>query len=170
MQMRKYEPKKIFQNFVFWVLTNNLTSSIIILPKGKEQKKQEGKTMKIKLTAEMKRLITVAEMPIVNKLIAAMKEDDSDPKEYAKMAARIAAGKNDATVLEASAEVATNWRVWDRCFDGSEHFDVWITFTAYADDCFVMGGAYLTDIWQITGENNDEIRSHMFIRKFAEIK
>lgn len=125
--------------------------------------------MKIKLTADVKKVITVAEMPIVNQLIKTMKEDESDPKDYAKMAAVVATGNNCVTILEASAEVAKNERVWERHFDGSEDFDVWVNFTAYAGNCFVIGGAYLSDIWEITGRNNAEILDRMFIRKFVEV-
>lgn len=127
--------------------------------------------MKITLTADMKKVITVSEMPTVNILIKAMKEDETDVKEYAAMAARVAAGTNRVTILEASAEVAKNERVWNGMFNDSEDFDVWVKFTAYAGDCFVMGGAYLSDIWNITGWDWDkEIREHMYIRKFVETK
>lgn len=128
--------------------------------------------MKISITAEAKKYITVAEMPAVHKVIEAMKEDTCTAKDYAELAARIASGCNSVKVLEAKAEVAGNCRVHDRFCEGSAQFDIWITFTAIVDggfDGFIMGGAYLTDIWDCTPDNADEIRAHMFIRKFTEV-
>ena len=126
--------------------------------------------MKVQFTSEMKKVVTVAEMPAVNKVIEAMKDYESTVKEYAEMAARIASGCNAVKVLEASAEVAGNCRVWDAIADGSERFDVWVNFTAFTDSGFVIGGAYITDLWQYSVDNRDEICSHMFIRKFTETK
>lgn len=129
--------------------------------------------MKVTLTAEMKKIITIAEMPAVNKVIRYAKEDDLTVKEYAEMAARIASGNNSVKVLEASAEIAGNCRVHDWYDYGSEHFDIWVNFTAIIDNGFggiIMGGAYVTDIHASTGYNSEELRSHMYIRKFAETK
>lgn len=129
--------------------------------------------MKVTLTAEMKKIITIAEMPAVNKVIAVMKDDTSTAKEYAELAARIASGTNNVKVLEASAEIAKSCRCWNNIDEGTADIDVWFTFTAIIDDGFggfIMGGAYLTDLWAATGKNDAELRSHMYIRKFTETK
>lgn len=129
--------------------------------------------MKATITADMKKIITIADMPAVNKVIYAVKEDSNTAKEYAEQAARIASGNNNVKVLEADAKITYNIRVWDGIADGSGHWDVWFDFTAIIDggfDGIIMGGAYLTDIWQATGENNEELREHMYIRKFIESK
>ena len=129
--------------------------------------------MKVTLTAEMKKIITVSEMPAVNKVIRYAKEDDLTVKEYAEMAARIASGNNIVKVLEASAEIAGNCRIHDWYDNGSEHFDIWVNFTAIIDNGFggiIMGGAYVTDIHASTGDNSEELRHHMYIRKFTETK
>lgn len=129
--------------------------------------------MKVTITAEMKKVITVAEMPAVSKVIEAMKCDSTTAKEYAEQAARIASGINSVKVLEASAEIAKNCRICDHIDEGTSDIDVWFNFTAVIDDGFggiIMGGAYLTDIWQAASDNLHEIRQHMYIRKFAEIK
>lgn len=126
--------------------------------------------MKVQFTSEMKKVVTVYEMPAVRKVIEYMKDDESTVKEYAKMASRIASGCNTVKVLEASARIAANRRVWDAIADGSEKFDVWIEFTAFADNGFVMGGVYITDLWECTSDNHDEIRNRMYIRKFTETK
>ena len=129
--------------------------------------------MKVSITKEMKKVITIADMPAVRKVIESMKDDTCTVKEYAETAARIASGNNDVKVLECSAEIAGNCRVWDHFGNGTEHYDVWINFTAIIANGFggiIMGGAYLSDIWQATGDNDEELREHMYIRKFTETK
>lgn len=126
--------------------------------------------MKVAFTNEMKKVVTVAEMHAVRKVIEYMNEDEWTAKEYAGMAARIASGCNTVKVLEASARIAANRRAWNAFADGSDRFDVWVEFTAFTDDGFVMGGTYITDLWCYTTDNRDEIRSHMYIRKFTETK
>ena len=81
--------------------------------------------MKIGFPKEMKRIITVAEMPIVRKLIEDFKRsDDDNVVEYAAMAARIAGDSNVVKVLEAKASIAKNCRVHDQYFEGSDDLDV----------------------------------------------
>lgn len=131
--------------------------------------------MKVSITKEMKKVITLADMPAVNEVIKTMQYDATTAKEAAESAARIASGNNDVKVLEASAEIAGNCRIWDYYnYDGcSAHYDVWINFTAIINNGFggiIMGGAYLSDINSATGDNDEEIRSHMYIRKFTETK
>ena len=55
--------------------------------------------------------------------------------------------------------------------ENSGCLDVWIEATALVNgNEFIIIGAYLSDIWMITGYNNEEIASHMYIRRFKEIK
>ena len=129
--------------------------------------------MKVTLTAEMKKVITLADMPAVNKVIVAMKEDTCTAKDYAEQAARIASGNPNVKVLEVSAEIAKNCRTWEDIDYGTADFDVWFDFTAIIDNGFggiIIGGAYLTDLWQAASDNLHELRKHMFIRKFTETK
>jgi hypothetical protein len=122
--------------------------------------------MKITITTDMKKVLTISEMPIVRQVIESLKDDNS-LKDYAKMAAGLAACGSVEKVLECSAEIAKNCRADNNFFVGSSDLDVWITFTAYTSEGFVMGGAYLTDIWNI-GSDDYEIRKHMFVRMFRE--
>lgn len=129
--------------------------------------------MKIAITAEAKKYITLADMPAVRKVIDSFKDDGCTVKEYAEQAARIASGNNSVKVLECSAKIAGNCRVWDRFDNGTAQFDVWVDFTAIISNGFdgiIMGGAYISDLWDATGNNDEEVRSHMFIRKFTETK
>ena len=96
--------------------------------------------MKIQFTNEMKHIVTVAEMPSVRSVIESERDGEWTAKEWAKMAAEFVCPHSRVKVLEASAEIAKNCRVWDAYADGSADFDVWIRFTALVnDDSFVMG-------------------------------
>lgn len=129
--------------------------------------------MKVKLTQEYKKYITVAEMPIVKQIISDFKEDESTIEEYAEMAIQAAYDGNayDIETLRASASIAKNCRAWNAYSDNSETLDIYIEATAYVNgDEFIIIGAYLTDIWQIGSDNRKEIASHMYIRRFKETK
>ena len=125
--------------------------------------------MKIKFGAEQKKYITVAELSIVKQIISDMKEDDG-LMEYAEIAARIASGGYVVKVYERSAEIAKNGRIYNAYGDDTENLDIWINAAALTSEGFVMFGIYLTDVWNITGDNEEEIKSHMYIRKFQEVK
>ena len=127
--------------------------------------------MKVNLTAEMKKFITVAEMPAVKKVMQYEKENDEwTVQEWAKMAARLVFDDNGAKVIEATARIAKNQRVWDAFDEETRDIDVWIEFTAFSEyrSSFIIAGVYLTDLWQLTKDNADEIKSHMYIRRFEE--
>lgn len=128
--------------------------------------------MKVKLTQETKKYITVAEMPTVLEIISDLKEDSSSIENYAEMAIQVAYdGIAYSEILKASATIAKNCRAWNVYSDHSETLDIWIEATAYVNgDEFIMIGAYLTDIWQISSDNNKEIASNMYIRRFKEIE
>ena len=125
--------------------------------------------MKVNLTAEMKKFITVAEMPAVRKVIEYEKDDEWTAKEWAKMAAEFVCPHSRVKVLEASAEIAKNFRARDAYGEDSADFDVWVKFTAFADDSFVMGGVYLTDLWTASADNREETVKHMHVRRFEEV-
>lgn len=125
--------------------------------------------MKIQLTNEMKHIVTVAEMPSVRSVIESERDDEWTAKEWAKMAAELVCSHSRVKVLEASAEIAKNFRVRDAYGEDSADFDVWVKFTAFADDSFVMGGAYLTDLWTASADNREETIKRMYIRRFEEV-
>ena len=123
---------------------------------------------------EAKKYVTVAEMPVVRRIIEDFRENDANtPTDYAEYAAR-AITHNTVRILEAKAEICKNDRAWNRFSDDSEHLDVWITFTAAVGlgslDGFIIGGACLSDIWDLTGyeETDAERVAHMSIRRFKE--
>lgn len=127
--------------------------------------------MKVKLTDEMKKYITVAEMPAVKKVMQYAKEDDYSAQDWAKVAARLVFDDNAAMIIEAKARIAKNQRVWDAFDEETRDIDVWIEFTAFSEyrSSFIIAGVCLTDLWQLTKDNADEIKSHMYIRQFKEV-
>lgn len=126
--------------------------------------------MKVKISEISRKIITIEQIPAARKVIEVMKEDEWTVKDYAAMAARIASGCNGIRVIEADAAVVGNHRVWDAIAEGTEWFDVWVEFIAFTGDGFTTGGAYITDLWRSNADNLDDIRSHMYIRKFVEAK
>lgn len=130
--------------------------------------------MKVTITADAKRIITIAEMPIVKRIIAECKEDETTAREYAAIAARMITGDNCVEVIKAEAQIAKNCRIYNQYGEDSADFDIWIDFRAYSEykDRFIIAGAYLSDICNICGisEIDEEIKDHMYIRSFLEEK
>ena len=127
--------------------------------------------MKIKISTETKRVITLDKMNAVKALQEDMKQQENLNLE-AHSAVRLATGHTGLSVLKIEAEIALNNRVWNYFTDASEDVDVWMTVYAF-DPCygFYSIGAYLSDVWQIgPEERNDEIKAHMYIRHYKEVK
>ena len=124
--------------------------------------------MKIRITQDAKQWLTVAEMPLARQIIEEWKDENGE--DYARMAARIAGSRyGNYQILKSDFEIAGNSRRnWD-CFG---RLDVWMHVYAYDPYYgFLDFGAYLSDVISLAGdENRDEIRSHMYIRKFEEVK
>ena len=126
--------------------------------------------MKIKITAEMKKAITLAQLPAVKEVQLSMKEQENFKFE-AESAACLAVG-HSIPVIKVEAEIAKNCRIWEYYTSASEDIDVRLTIWAF-DPCygFYTIGAYLSDIWQIgPEERKEEIRGHMYIREYKEAK
>ena len=125
--------------------------------------------MKIAITKDSKRVITLDKMPAVRRIIAEFREDEMKPADYAENVARNISGTNCVKILEASAEIARNCRAWNDITDDSGDLDVWITFTAfcetYPNQMFIKCGVYITDIWKL---RSDEMLQHIYIQKFIE--
>ncbi len=148
------------------VLITNQSNNITHTTKGQVH------NMKVRLEKEDKKYFTLEEAPIIRKVIESIKEDESAPADYAEIAIK-AAYKSDTyniEILKASAKIAKNCRVSNAYTNDSADIDIWIEATAYINlNQYIMIGAYLSDIWQITGDNQAEIASHMYIRKFKEV-
>lgn len=124
--------------------------------------------MKITLPENYKRFLTIADMENLREIRQQMKEENLE--ELAQMAARVASGSNyEFEILKSSAEIAKNSRIYNAFTENSAELDVWIEIYAYnRHEGFFDLGVYITDLWQVDGYNNDEIRSHMFLKEFRK--
>lgn len=122
--------------------------------------------MKVKFTKESKAITRVSELPNVNEVIKYFKEDEEGTGNwYFETAARLAGGSS-MKVLKSSAEIARNARAWDR-YGNSADFDVWCNVYAFDPMVgFYEIGFYISDLWELTSDNADEIKSHMYIREY----
>ena len=120
--------------------------------------------MKVKITANSKKIITVAEMPKVQEIIKYFQEEDETPiNDYARWAANIVTKHTlcNPEILKATASI----------LEGSGNLDVWFEFYIFDKYAgFYEIGVYLTDIWQATDENNEYIKSHMYINAYTKNK
>ena len=127
--------------------------------------------MKVKMTADSKRLVSLEDAKMVSRIIREMKDDEETAEGYARYAVNAASEYGTVKVYEAEAEIAKNSRVWNAYGEDTKDFDVWIKATARTSDGFVDVGAYLTDIWALTGDNYNEIaQKYMYIRRYSECK
>ena len=132
--------------------------------------------MKVRLENETKKLITLADAPVVFQIIEDMKEDINTAEEYAEMA--IMAIYNGSAygmdIIKASASIALNNRAWNVFNENSGNIDIWIKATAYVNNDnnyeFIMTGVYFSDIYQIKNYSSEELASKMHIRRFKEVK
>lgn len=126
--------------------------------------------MKVTLEKDYRKYYTLDDLDRARRVIAAEKETDCTPKEYAEMAIREALKNDDGIaddwiveIFKAEAHTAKNHRAWNLWGDSleTETMDVWIEFAAELKQGFIKGGAYLSDIWQTGGTR---YKQHMFIR------
>lgn len=124
--------------------------------------------MKIIYSDRSKEIITLAEKPIADEIIDSLAEDTAD--NYTQIIARTASGHNDSfEILKVTAEIAKNGRVFEAYGIGTKNLDIWMeiyAFNSYAG--FYEIGCYLTDIWEITADNAEEIRHRFFINKYIK--
>lgn len=127
--------------------------------------------MKVTLEKNYRKYYTLEDLDRAKKVIAAEKETDCTPKEYAEMAIREALKNDDGIaddwiveIFKAEAHTAKNHRAWNLWGDSleTENMDVWIEFAAELEHGYIKGGAYLSDIWQTGGT---DYREHMYIRR-----
>lgn len=125
--------------------------------------------MKVTLPDNYKMWMTVDDVERARCIIKAEREDCETAKGWAEYAVREALKGSDEylrNVLDASAEIAANSRVWD-AWEGGGKFDVLIEATARTTDGFIIVGAFLSDIWQ---SGAVPYKEHMYIRRFKEVQ
>lgn len=117
--------------------------------------------MKVKaFTKEAKKYVTAYDVEKSRDIIRDMKEDESTPADYLLTAAKCLNGVYHADVIQADARMECNRRVWDAYSAGSQDLDVYIEGLAKVEynggSAYVEIGAYLSDIWQLTGSEEDD--------------
>ena len=128
--------------------------------------------MKVSISKESKKWMTIAELPIAKAIVAQMKEDETEDF-YASYALAIACDStNDSglgwEILSAKAEICRNDRAWNRYTDDSAHLDVHCTVRAVSLHAYYEVNYCLSDIWDYDGDNTREIKSRMYIRRFLD--
>lgn len=128
--------------------------------------------MKIQINEESKKVLTLSEMPIVKKIIKDFKEDGNDLNWELEILKNIFGADE---IIKSTASISKNCRAYNVFNDESENIDIWIKATLYNHyssendgGVFYMVGAYLSDLWQATADNWEELKSRMFVRKFLE--
>ena len=133
--------------------------------------------MKVKITGETKKYLTLEQLPVAKEIIKDLTEDEWSAKDYIKMAAgcwlRATHHICDAVdkVINAEARIAGNCRVYNALADSCGTMDVWIEGLVKTCRGYMEIGAYLTDIWNIGPEEfNREFPMHTYTRYFTERK
>lgn len=121
--------------------------------------------MKVILTKESKQNIKASQLDAAKSIIRMCRDDESSAADYATYAVNcIMHDKMDwcESILKCSAEIAPNSRVWGLWGNETENLDVWIEGIAECSRCLVRFGAYLSDIWSISGDNAGELSERMY--------
>lgn len=122
--------------------------------------------MKVKVTENTKKALYMSEMENLEIMKQAVNDMEGISKEDIQMFANFL---GCSEVLKAEAEYSKNARVWDYYREGTEYIDIWVSITAFNGlSQFVIGEAYLSDIWNIGGIDAEELKKHMFIRTFSK--
>ena len=152
----------------FCRLISTVNSGIIVSEVKRRQppRRKGNKTMKIRIRKDDYKWLTIAEMPIAKTLQQMYK--DYDFRADAAMMARVASGTYGSfEILKCEPRISGNCRIYDAHDTNSGRLDIWVDAYAYNSYYgFYEFGFYLTDAWQVTGDNNDEIRKNMFVKAF----
>lgn len=124
--------------------------------------------MKVSITAESKRYITLEEAPIAKAIIDNLKEDETTAAEYVTYAINAACKGTCQEVFKAKATICKNCRANNSIIENSKDLDVWIEATAQTTEGFCIIGVCLSDIWQLCEDNRENIVSRMYVRTFTE--
>lgn len=128
------------------------------------------KKIKINLPENYKKVYTIEDVEIMKELARNFNDQTAEEAGIADAANTLARlFDSSAKVLEAEAETAKNARIYDY-YTGAKDVDIWITVKILGWQDFYIVGAYLSDIWSITGDNTEELKSRMYIRRFTEMK
>ena len=133
--------------------------------------------MKVNITKESRKWMTVEELPYAKQIVKDMKDDDFSVADYAKMAAdAIIWGRYNHDyvnrIMEADAEICRdNGIAYEQFGEGCGRLGVWLRFTAETFDGFLKVGCLLSDVWALgTDEARETLIGHSYIRYYTEQK
>ena len=129
--------------------------------------------MKVTFGKDYKKFLTVEQHETAKTMIRNMKEDESSPADYAVYAVN-AIGRAEGMgscekVMECTAEIAGNCRIYNYYGENTGVLDVWLSGTAKTWRGFIEFGAYLSDVWGLSYDTEaDTARSHMYYKIYKE--
>ena len=132
--------------------------------------------MKVKITSESKKWLTVAEHENAKQIIKEMREDEYGAADYIRSAAHCWLCNSGAVdyvvaVLKADAEISGNARIWNAYNNESGRLDVWLSGTVETSRGFLKIECYLTDVWGLgPKESNVQFPALCYARYFTEQK
>lgn len=118
--------------------------------------------MKLTIDSVIKSQSYIDERDALNVVVNAMK-DDSGLKDYALTLNAILTGYT-CEIIQVSAKIRKNYRVFDRIADGTRNFDIEISGLSYnaINDCYIRFSGWVSDVWDWDGTNTDEIKKHIY--------
>lgn len=134
--------------------------------------------MKVAITKESRKWMTVEELDYAKKIVRDMKDDDGTAGWYADLAADAILNsgkyrdKGDSVkrIIEADAEICRDNAIpYEQFGEGCGRLGVWLNFTAETYDGFLKVGCLLSDIWMLgDADARDTMVGHSYIRYFTE--
>lgn len=131
-------------------------------------------SFKIRVTSEMKKVLTVAEMSSVREIQKEFSSEDNTETlaYYCKMIAELF-GEYSAKIFEPHAEIAKNERAYDAFGIGTGNLDVWIECYIFGHDVCGKFGACITDLWNISSDikdSNEEVKKYVYAEIYQKNK
>ena len=129
--------------------------------------------MKIEISENTERAIYVYQLEAAREIVSQFEGEEAEALDDAvRRAITIVTGNASACfeVLKAKAEIMPYYRAQNRYTDTSENLDVYLTIYAFDEyHGFYKIGCYLSDVWESTGDNAEELRQYMYIGKYEEV-
>lgn len=127
--------------------------------------------MKVEISKNTERSIYLCQLEAAEEIVKQFEgeEQSASLEDAAKHAISIATGISSACfeVLKAKAEIMPNNRICNRYTDTSENLDVSLNIYAFDEYYgFYNIHCYLSDVWESTGDNSEELRKYMYIEKY----
>ena len=122
--------------------------------------------MKLTIDPVIKAQSYMDEYAALKTVVKAMK-DDNGLKDYARALNTILTGYT-CEIIQVSAKIRKNYRVFDRIADGTRNFDIEISGMSYnaIDDQYIRFSGWVSDVWDWDGTNTDEIKERTYYRVY----